>query len=119
MDDLHYTGGAPRPAALSLLDRYESIAVTSRAMVAAARIQDWVEVQRLEQLCIVQVQHLKAAAQLQALKPDDQATRLRLLRSILADDAEIRRLAEPWLAELEHLLLPQRRVSPQRPESDA
>jgi hypothetical protein len=25
---------------------------------------------------------------------------------VLADDAEIRRLAEPWLAQLEHLLLP-------------
>ncbi len=90
----------------SLLDRYLSIATTSRAMVAAARAQDWVEVGRLERQCICQVHQLKMAAQVQSLCPTEQPTRVRLLRSILTDDAEIRRLAEPWLAELEHLLLP-------------
>jgi flagellar protein FliT len=101
---------APRRAASepspSLLDRYEAIADISRAMVAAARTQDWTEVVRLEKRCLVQVENLKRAARVASLTPDDQETRVRLLRSILADDAEIRRLAEPWLAELEHLLFP-------------
>ncbi len=109
MDDPKPSGGAARFTNIrmpTLLDRYQSIAATSRAMVAAARAQDWQEVERLERQCILQVHQLKNAAQVQSLGPDDQGTRVRLLRSILSDDAEIRRIAEPWLVELEHLLLP-------------
>jgi flagellar protein FliT len=110
MDDPKFTD-AVAPAqqargAPSLLDRYEAIAMTSREMVDAARLEDWGEVKRLERDCMRQVRQLKSAARVQSLSPTDQAMRLRLLRSILADDAEIRRLAEPWLVELEHLLLP-------------
>ena len=101
--------GAP-----SLLDRYQAIAVTSRAMVDAARADDWPEVGRLERQCIRQVHQLKLAAQVDSLDPADQARRVHLLRSILSDDAEIRRLAEPWLAELEHLLLPGARPAPRQ-----
>jgi flagellar protein FliT len=99
-------------AALSLLDRYQSIAATSRAMVDAARAEDWPEVSRLERLCICQVHQLKRAAQVDSLGPAEQARRVHLLRSILSDDAEIRRLAEPWLIDLEHLLLPGVRPAP-------
>jgi flagellar protein FliT len=114
MDDPRTAGRALRAAAPSLLDRYESIAVTSRAMVDAAHRQDWAEVRELEKDCLKQVNQLKAAARVHSLSRSDQSTRMRLLRSILADDAEIRRLAEPWLAELEHLLLPQPRAAARR-----
>lgn len=90
----------------SLLDRYQAVAATSRAMVEAARAQNWTEVGQLERKCIVQVHELKRAAFVLRLGTDEQPTRVQLLRSILADDAEIRRLAEPWLVELEHLLMP-------------
>jgi flagellar protein FliT len=81
-------------------------------MVAAARADDWLEVSRLERQCIRRVHNLKRAARVQSLGPHEQRTRVRLLRSILADDAEIRRLAEPWLTELEQLLLPGQRSAP-------
>ena len=110
MDDptLHSRGAkttidAPTPR---LIEHYVAIAAASRAMVAAARDDDWHEVSRLERECIRQVTRLKRAAQVQSLGPHEQRTRVHLLRSILADDAEIRRLAEPWLVELEQLLLP-------------
>lgn len=90
----------------SLIDHYLAIAAASRAMVAAARADDWHELSRLERQCIRHVHKLKCAAQVQSLGPHEQRTRVRLLRNILADDAEIRRLAEPWLIELEQLLLP-------------
>jgi flagellar protein FliT len=105
MDGSMQPGDAPRQEQ-SLLDRYRAIALTSREMVAAARAEDWERVQALERECLQQVLHLKRAAQVQSLSAPDQATRVHLLRSVLADDAEIRRLAEPWLAQLEHLLLP-------------
>ncbi len=97
----HYEAATP-----SLLDRYEAIAETSRAMVASAIDEDWPRVRALEQRCLQQVHQLKRASQVETLSPADQTARVQLLRSILADDAEIRRLAEPWLIELEHLLLP-------------
>jgi len=96
----------------SLLEHYLNIASASRAMVAAARADNWQEVSRLERQCIRQVDELKRAAQVQSLGTNGQRTRMRLLRSILADDAEIRRLAEPWLVELENLLLPGQRSAP-------
>lgn len=112
MDDVLRTPpkmAAPADATIrppTLLDRYESIADVSRRMVKAAQAEKWEEVAQLEADCILQVRRLKFAAQVQRLAPDDQATRVRLLRAILADDAEIRRLAEPWLNELERLLIP-------------
>ena len=108
----HVAAGNRRQAALTLLDRYLAIADTSRAMVDAARAKDWQEVGRLERKCMSQVHQLKMAAQVETLCPSQQHARVQLLRSILADDAEIRRLAEPWLAELEHLLLPGQRPAP-------
>jgi flagellar protein FliT len=110
MDDrkppLAEAGGAAGDRTASLLQHYESIAAASRQMVAAARAQDWQRVQQLERHCVQQVQHLKTAARDLSLSAAEQSTRVRLLRGILADDAEIRRLAEPWLLDLEHLLLP-------------
>jgi flagellar protein FliT len=106
MDDGLPPGMLASAGAPTLLDRYEAIADLSRSMVLAARAQQWSEVAALEARCIELVQQLRRAALCDALAVDDQPTRVRLLRSILADDAEIRRLAEPWLAQLEDLLLP-------------
>lgn len=109
MDDpkLSDAGGVPAPrVGGGLLEHYLGIASSSRAMVEAARAKDWQRVSRLERQCLRQVHRLKLAAKVQSLAPNEQRMRVQLLRKILADDAEIRRLAEPWLVELEHLLLP-------------
>lgn len=93
--------GVPR-----LIHRYEAIALASRCMLTAARRGDWQEVTRLEDRCRALIEELKAAADSGGLRDVDQCARVRLLRAILADDAEIRARAEPWLQQLEFLLSP-------------
>lgn len=83
----------------SLLHHYEAIAKASCAMLAAARADDWIEVGRQEERCCALIETLKAAADFSnsLLDEADDARRMQLLRRILADDAQIRAHAEPWL----------------------
>ena len=89
---------ANEPARSHLLQHYEAIAQASCAMLAAARADDWSEVARQEERCTALIARLKAADEsAESLSRSDNECRLRLLRQILADDALIRRHAEPWL----------------------
>jgi flagellar protein FliT len=78
-----------------LLRHYEALDGASEQMLQAARAGDWDSVCRLEGACTVVIARLQELAQRQALAPDEQVHRLRILRAIVARDAEIRRLADP------------------------
>lgn len=86
------------------IEHYEAIAAASRRMLDAARADDWDAVAREEEHCRALIGLLKRAQR------DSNATslvrrqRLALLTAILADDAEIREISEPWLVQLEALL---------------
>lgn len=85
----------------TVLDYYRSMARASRAMLHAARGDDWDEVVRLERDCAAMVAHLKAMGDGSArLSTAERDQKVDLIRAILADDAAIRELAEPWLADL-------------------
>lgn len=94
------------PAAGRLIDRYELIAQASHEMLAAARHGDWESVARLEDACAALIADLQRASVSDRLERPEQRRRVALLRAILADDAEIRARAEPWLQQLEHLIRP-------------
>lgn len=108
-DDGHYAGDAR----WSLIGHYEAIAAASRRMLQAARADDWVQVECEEERCRTLISGLKRAHADGALQLG-RRQRLRLLRSILADDAEIRELSEPWLQQLEHLLAVRSSLGPTR-----
>ena len=89
---------AAESARSSLLQHYEAIAQASCAMLAAARVGDWIEVERQEECCGALIAILKAADECSgSLSAADDERRMFLLRQILADDASIRGHAEPWL----------------------
>jgi flagellar protein FliT len=90
----------------SLIEHYEAIAGASRRMLEAARHEDWDGVGREEETCRRLIARLKQAHGRVAA---ERRQRLALLRMILADDAEIRELSEPWLKQLEALLTGGRR----------
>lgn len=95
--------------ALQLIERYELIAQASHEMLAAARHDDWESVTRLEDACRALIDELRrerASVPGVPLSAAEQRRRIALLRAILADDAEIRERAEPWLQQLEHLFRP-------------
>jgi flagellar protein FliT len=89
-------------------------------MLAAARLGHWDEVVKLEGACVLLISQLKNAARepdldgLPLPQPQPAASaayhteaakaKSRIMQRILVNDAEIRQLAEPWLAELDDTL---------------
>lgn len=86
-----------------MLAQYETMAARSRAMLAAAREADWDEVVRLERDCAQAVSGLKARGE-PPLTENERKRKMELIRGMLADDAEIRDLVQPWLAHLSRLI---------------
>lgn len=96
----------PSPTASPLLRHYQALDEASEGMLRAAQAGDWDGVCRLEGACTVVIARLREMAQQQPLAPHEQSERQRILRAILARDAEIRRLADPWPSVLDPMGLP-------------
>lgn len=84
-----------------LIDYYKAIEDSSARMLAAAREEDWAEVMRCEGACAVLIEQLRACARSETLQPCDRVEKNQIMRRILQNDAQIRVLAEPWLADCE------------------
>lgn len=84
-----------------LLRHYRVLESASAEMLQAARQGDWDGVCRLEAACVVVIAQLRSLAEAHPLQPEEQVERMRILRAILANDAEIRRIAEPLPIYLE------------------
>jgi flagellar protein FliT len=89
---------------LDIIAHYASIAASSGRMLAAARTGDWDELISAEQECGERVAALEALGHIAPKDAYERDTRIGLLRTILAHDAEIRSLTEPWMAQLEGML---------------
>jgi flagellar protein FliT len=88
----------------TLLDYYEAIEKASADMLEAARNGQWDDVVKLEGGCAVLIAQLKHAAQSDALQAEEAKLKSRIMQRILLNDAEIRRLAEPWLDDLDQMM---------------
>lgn len=88
--------GVRRQAYAAMLD-------ISEQMVAAARTEDWDGVVALEARSRSLVDALAGAAAA-PLGEDERAERMDIIHRVLANDAEVRRLAQPRMARLELLL---------------
>lgn len=91
-------------AGSSVLRYYAALECASQEMLEAARAGDWDSVCRLEGACAVVIAQLRQQAHAQPLEPHEQPERMRILRSILAIDAEIRRICQPLAPALEQWL---------------
>lgn len=87
----------------ALIDYYKAIEGASQQMLAAAQMEDWDEVVRLEGACAVLIEQLHASARAQALPAEHRPEKTRIMHRILRNDAEIRYLTEPWLSDLDRL----------------
>jgi flagellar protein FliT len=85
---------APADGCSRLLRCYAVLESASEEMLRAARTGDWDSVCRLEAACAVVIAQLRQLAQEHPLPPHEQGERLRILRSILANDAAIRRISQ-------------------------
>lgn len=91
MNDQNHADEQPE----SLLRYYLALEGASREMLEAARAGDWDSVCRLEGACAVVISRLRKLKAAYPLPPEEQPERMRILRTILANDAEVRRLCEP------------------------
>jgi flagellar protein FliT len=85
-----------------LIEYYRAIEDSSLKMLAAAKVEDWDEVVGFEGTCAVLIEQLREKARSEELSPELRSEKTRIMQRILNNDAQIRYLAEPWLAHCEH-----------------
>ncbi len=86
-----------------LIDYYKAIENSSRKMLEAAQASDWDGVVRYEGTCAVLIEELRFKAEKHELLPEHRKEKTVIMQRILRNDAQIRTLAEPWLAQFEHM----------------
>lgn len=87
-----------------MIAAYEALSELTGDMLLAAQQGDWDQLTELERHCQASVNRLMAHAPVVKLNEHEQQRKLEVIRKILADDAQIRDLAEPRLAKLMNLL---------------
>ena len=85
----------------SLIGCYQAIEESSKKMLDAARMKDWESVVRYEGACAVLIEQLRSRAKSEALDLAARIEKTHIMQRILKNDAQIRYLAEPWLAQCE------------------
>ena len=86
------------------LNYYESIKRTTGEMLTAAKSGDWEELLRKEAQCSELIEQLKSQGRARPLSIDERQSKIDIIRQVLADDAAIRDLLDPWLAKVGTLL---------------
>jgi len=92
-----------------LLDAYDRLSRTTGCMVNAAQQGDWERLVHLEKNCASLVAVLSALETEAALPRGLRARKHALVRKVLADDAAIRSITEPWVQQLGSMLDANRR----------
>lgn len=87
-----------------LLSCYEAIATASGRMLDAARAADWDALVSAESDCTALIGEARDLRQACDCSATGEARRLSALRKVMADDAEIRALMQPWLSKLDRAL---------------
>ena len=84
-----------------LINYYKAIEDSSAKMLAAAKSENWDQVVQFEGACAVLIEQLRERAHSEELLAEQRPEKTRIMQRILNNDAQIRYLAEPWLAHCE------------------
>ena len=89
-----------------MIETYETILAITQQMLSAARTANWDLLVCREQECRQLVERLMSACSGNeiVLEPQVRKRKVEIIRKVLADDAEIRNLTDPWMHRLQHLL---------------
>jgi flagellar protein FliT len=87
-----------------LLATYDSLSRTTGHMLAAAQHGDWERLVCLEKDCADLVARLSSLERDDPLPETLRSRKAALIRKVLADDAAIRNITEPWMQRLETML---------------
>jgi flagellar protein FliT len=86
-----------------VISTYEAILEVTGQMLHAAQSHDWERLIDFEAECRSLIEVLQLTDK-QPLADGYQVRKADIIRKVLADDAEIRNLTQPWLAQLGQLL---------------
>lgn len=87
-----------------LLNCYDAVSQASGRMLAAARMSDWDGLALAEKECSDLISRLRGFGGSEGMSDSGRRQRFAVIRKILADDAEIRELVQPWLKTLDRLM---------------
>ena len=83
---------------------YEAILTITGRMLKAAQSADWGRLITLEHECRGLTKKLMISDENKVLSNDLRQRKQEIIQQILADDAEIRTLTQPWMAQLQNIL---------------
>lgn len=83
-----------------IISLYETVAIITDQMLAAARNGDWEQLTALESRCANHVAKLKAGEAPTPLSGGIRDRKVKIIQKILSDDREIRNITEPWMRKL-------------------
>jgi flagellar protein FliT len=83
---------------------YEAILTITGRMLKAAQSADWERLITLEHECRGLTKKLMISDKNKVLSNDLRQRKQEIIQQILADDAEIRTLTQPWMAQLQNIL---------------
>jgi len=89
---------------MSSIALYETMSSLSAQMVEAATACDWDKLTLLEKECARLARHLETSGEPVRLSDAERVRKRDLIQRILADDAEVRRHAEPWMEQVRQFL---------------
>jgi flagellar protein FliT len=87
-----------------IIATYEAILALTGEMLEAARNDDWERLVALEKDCKQLVDALIAEDKGGPRDSDFLQRKAEIIRKVLADDAQIRNITEPWMAQLQKIL---------------
>ncbi len=87
-----------------MLGLYEEVARLTGNMLSAAHQSDWDRLIELEAGCANCIESLKECQIPEGLSESARQQKIELLKTILANDREIRKLTQPWMKRIGHLL---------------
>ncbi len=87
-----------------IVERYRQMADASQRMLSAARQDNWDQVCAAEKECAHLIKELSGMGDLAPADPALRQQKVELMKRVLADDAEIRLLSQPWLKKLDAML---------------
>jgi flagellar protein FliT len=87
-----------------VIANYETLSALTRQMSEAAEQGEWEHLIDLEQQCSHRVAVMKPLDASSRLDEPDRQHKIRLIKEILANDAEIRNRTQTWMAQLQRIL---------------
>ncbi len=87
-----------------MLELYEEVARLTGNMLSAAHQSDWERLIELEAGCANCIESIKGCSVPSQLSDQARQQKAELLRTILSNDREIRKLTTPWMESVSRLL---------------